>query len=112
MTMGVDTSEVEFYVFTSISFMKLVRGLPAPTTESGGICSFNDKHYLYVGEKKIQHIEFYVHEFAELIIKSIIISEFEPLLNDLSYEKRAKMRKAINDTAHRLSQESEGDKIW
>jgi len=109
-----DTSEVEFYVSASEPFKKL--RLPVIETESGGVCSFNGKHYLYVTEKKIENIEFYVHEFTELIIKDIIINELEPLLNKLSneerYEERAHMNQAIGDIAHCLSQENEGDKIW
>ena len=70
-----DTSEIEFYLSSSEPFKKLKLPVIDEFTKKGGICSPDGpnkgKHYLYVNPLMVEHTEFYVHEFTELIIFGI-----------------------------------------
>jgi hypothetical protein len=137
----IDTSEIEFYESTSEPFKKLVKelkleSLRIDTKKDGIITLFKkyhpylnldcDKYYLKVHEK-IENIEFYVHEFTELVIKGVIqgitdnvfkeiqnesvIMAFIFLKNETIKTYSIPTEREI-DVAHELSKMSEGDGIW
>ena len=100
-----DTSEVEFYLSNSEAFKKLRLPVREEFTEKGGICSPDGpnkgKHYLYVNPLMIEHVEFYVHEFTELIIFRITEIENRNILENKYTPQQ------LQKISHRLSKMSE-----
>ena len=103
--MVADTSEVEFYLSNSDAFKKSRLPVIEEFTEKGGICSPDGpnkgKHYLYVNPLMVEHVEFYVHEFTELIIFGITEIENRNILGNKYTSQQ------LQKLSHRLSEMSE-----
>jgi len=84
--LAADTSEIEFYLSNSEPFRKLRLPVMEEFTKNGGICSpegpNKGKHYLYVNSLMVEQVEFYVHEFTELIILGIAEIENRNMLKN------------------------------
>jgi hypothetical protein len=112
--MTVDTAEIQFYMRNSEAFRRLLNEKHLPILEDAkdGVCSPPDGGpYLFAIEKRVEAIEFYVHEFTELVVKAIILRELEPLKN-ISNQDYYKFVFFGTNIAHCLSRETEGDKVW
>lgn len=100
-----DTSEIEFYLSNSEQFKKLRLPVIEEFTKKGGICSPDGsnkgKHYLYVNPLMVEHIEFYVHEFTELIIFGITEIENRNMLENKYTSQQ------LQKLSHKLSEMSE-----
>jgi hypothetical protein len=115
---NVDTSVIEFYLSTSEAFKKLVKekGLTIENSKENGICSCpNGEHYLHVNSEMVERIEFYVHEFTELIIKNIITEVVTKQINSndkLDAEQKYLKNRAALEIVQKLSKISEEGVIW
>jgi len=66
----------------SEAFRRLVKEKHLPLEDNGqdGICSPPDGgHFLFAIEKRVEAIEFYVHEFTELVLKALIMQDVEAI---------------------------------
>ncbi|MGD0995405.1 MAG: hypothetical protein ABR909_07775 [Candidatus Bathyarchaeia archaeon] len=110
-----DTSEIQFFMRDSEAFKKLIRENHLTLLDSmkDGICSPPDGgHYLFAIEKRVETIEFYVHEFTEFVLRPIIMQELQPYLKGITDDKIFYFNFNAGQIAHLLSQETEGDKVW
>jgi len=112
--MPMDTAEIQFYMRDSEAFRRLIKekGLTLEDNGQDGICSPPDGgHYLFAIEKRVEAIEFYVHEFTELVVKALIMQEIENI-RVKTHLDCAQFFLFGYKKAHELSQETEGDKLW
>ena len=107
-----DTSEIQFYMLESNAFKKIVMAKQLTALEGmDGICySLDGVNYLVAVEKRVEAIEFYVHEFTEFVLRAIIMQELDAL-NSLQLDI-ASQKTFGEKIAHYLSKETEGDKQW
>ena len=56
----------QFYMFDSEAFRRLLKEKQPPllAERTDGILSLDGEHYLFVSYKRVEAIEFYVHEFT------------------------------------------------
>ena len=107
-----DTSEIRFYLFDSDAFRMLLKERKPPliAERKDGILSLGNEHFLFVSNERGEAIEFYVHEFAEFVLKGIILQELEAM--NKFHQDFAIYKIFGAKFAHCLSEETEGNGQW
>jgi hypothetical protein len=110
----IDTSEIRFYLFDSGAFKSLLKAKQPPllAERRDGILSLDGEHYLFVSNERVEAIQFYVHEFTELVIKSVVMQELETILQIVTDDKKFIFPSKGAQFAHTISQETEGNGQW